>query len=128
MEETKERFGHWAVLELLGHVRLGGYITEEPLFGVNMGRIDIPGAGKTMTTQYFGGSSVYRLTPCTEEVARAVAAQCQPTPIHRWELPKLDAPRSVADFVCSCDCPCEETVSGPDVVCDDCEAGEHNDD
>lgn len=84
--EQKERFGQWGVLELMGHVRLGGYITEEPLFGTNMGRIDIPGENAAMTTQYFGGSSVYRLTPCTEEIARAIAKSVTPVPVYEWDL------------------------------------------
>lgn len=32
----------WAILELMGHVRLVGRISEEERFGTKMGRIDIP--------------------------------------------------------------------------------------
>lgn len=46
------------------------------------------------TTQYFSGSSIYRLTPTTEEIARGVAAKSQPQPVHRWELP---APAATGD-------------------------------
>jgi hypothetical protein len=78
----------WGILELMGHVRLGGRITEEERFGSKMGRIDIPNKDGGFTTQFFGGSSVYRLTPTSEEAARHVALNCQPTPVHSWELPK----------------------------------------
>ena len=77
----------WGVLELMGHVRLAGRITEEERFGGKLGRIDVPN-GDVFTTQYFNASSIYRLTPTSEEAARAVAANCQPTPVHQWELPK----------------------------------------
>lgn len=109
-----DAFEVWAVLELMGHVKLAGKVTEEERFGSKMGRIDIPGivpcglldseshkiapdacpqcAGtgtvERFSTQYFSGSSIYRLTPVTEEVARAVAANHKPQPISPWELPR----------------------------------------
>jgi hypothetical protein len=39
-------------------------------------------------TQFYGGSSIYCLTPTTEEVARGVATRARPTPVHAWELPR----------------------------------------
>ncbi len=116
----------WGVLELMGHVRVAGRITEEERFGGKLGRIDIPkrpdpacvceGTGKIgegdaahecgictagFTTQYFNAASIYRLTPTTEEAARAVAQSCQPSPVHTWELPRPALPH-VAD---ECDDP-----------------------
>lgn len=81
-----ESFDSWAVLELMGHVRMAGRVTEEERFGVKMGRIDVP-KDDGFTTVYFGGGSVYRMTPTTEEIARAVATRSQPAPVHRYELP-----------------------------------------
>ncbi len=92
MSEDKQGFDGWAILELMGHVRLAGRITEESHFGVALGRIDIPtAAGDGYTTQYFGGASIYRLTPTTEEIARSVAAHSQPRPVQSWELPRPQA-------------------------------------
>jgi hypothetical protein len=89
MSEQDKGFDGWAILELMGHVRLAGRVTEESHFGVALGRIDIPtAAGDGYTTQYFGGASIYRLTPTTEEIARSVAAHSQPRPVQSWELPK----------------------------------------
>lgn len=88
MSEQPNTFDSWAIVELMGHVRLAGRVTEESHFGAALGRIDIPTAGG-FVTQYFGGSSVYRITPTTEEIARAVAAHNQPQPAHRWELPQV---------------------------------------
>jgi hypothetical protein len=86
--EVKEGFDSWAIVELMGHVRIAGRVTEEERFGCKMGRIDIPGPDGQFVTQYFGGSSVYRVTPTTEEIARAVAVRNQPEPVHQWEMPK----------------------------------------
>lgn len=83
---TVESFDQWAILELMGHVRLAGRVTEEEHFGTKLGRIDIP-SGDGFTTQYFSGGSIYRLTPTTEAIARRVAQSNQPQPVHRWELP-----------------------------------------
>ena len=88
---VNDNFGTWAVLELMGHVKLAGFVTEEELFGSNMGRIDIPDEEGESVTQYFGGHTVYRLTPVTEEVARAFAARNRPRPVHVYEL-QLPAP------------------------------------
>jgi len=88
MNETQiPKFQEWCVVELMGHVRMAGLVTEVELFGSKQGRIDIPN-GDGFVTQYFNGSSLYRLTPTTEEIARAVAISNQPEPVHRWELPK----------------------------------------
>lgn len=84
--EDKTGYDGWAILELMGHVRLAGRVTEESHFGVAIGRIDIP-TNDGYTTQYFGGSSIYRLTPTTEEIARSVALHNQPMPVRTWELP-----------------------------------------
>lgn len=83
----------WAIVELMGHVRMAGRLTEEEHFGAKLGRLDIPD-GFGFKTQFFGGSSVYRITPCTEEVARLVAKKTDVAPVHAWELPKLTAPGS----------------------------------
>lgn len=97
----------WAILELLGHRRLGGIVSEETLAGVGMIRIDIPpaavaeGQTETFTTQYYSPSALYCLTPCEEPTARAFAARNQPMPVQRWELKSLpeavDAPWNEAD-------------------------------
>jgi hypothetical protein len=86
-EEIQSGFKQWCIVELLGHVRIAGLVTEVELFGSKQGRIDIPN-GDGFVTQYFNGSSLYRLTPVSEEIARAVAASNQPEPVHRWEMPK----------------------------------------
>jgi hypothetical protein len=83
-------FAGFAIVELMGHVRVAGWVTEEELFGTKLGRVDIPDVTADLTggarptevhaTQYFNGSALYRLTPCDEATARSVAAQFQPRP------------------------------------------------
>jgi len=85
----------WAVVELLGHVKLAGRLSEEEKFGAKMGRLDIP-ASDGFTTQFFGGASVYRITPVTEAVARQVAGRNQPAPVSPWDYPKQLAGHAAA--------------------------------
>ena len=88
--------GFWAVVELMGHVKMAGLVTEEERFGAKLGRIDIPegNEGQEAFTQYFGGSSVYRITPTTEELARQMAVSWRPRPITVFDLktvPQLES-------------------------------------
>lgn len=87
METPKtEDFKQWCILELMGHRRLAGLVSEETRFGTSLCRIDIPGPEGKFVTQYYGGSSIYGLTPTTEEVARAFAQNNAPAPVSRWDL------------------------------------------
>lgn len=84
-------FEGWAILELMGHRRLGGYVQEATIAGGTFLRIDVPAEqeGTKPATQFYSPSSVYCLTPTTEETARALAKLAQPAPVQRWELPRL---------------------------------------
>lgn len=87
---SAETFKGWAILELMGHRRLAGYVTEEEIAGAGMIRIDVPGEdGEMVATQYYSPSALYCLSPVTEELARAVARNNQPTPVTRYELPPV---------------------------------------
>ena len=59
----------WAIAEVMGHQRHVGRISEETIAGVPMLRVDQPRGDEYVTT-YLAGSSLFRLTPCTEAVAR----------------------------------------------------------
>jgi len=78
IEDQSTAIDCWACLELMGHVMTYGRITEEEHFGQKLGRIEIPTGEDAFLTQWFGGSSVYRITPCTEEVARRAAGYRRP--------------------------------------------------
>jgi hypothetical protein len=99
-------FEGWAILELMGHRRLGGYVSEATVAGAGFLRIDVPGddsgadPDSMVASQFYSPSSVYCLTPVTEAMARAVAARNRPEPVQRWELP---APKAEAVRVETCD-------------------------
>jgi hypothetical protein len=89
MSEERSVFEGWAILELMGHRRLGGFVQEQEIAGHGFLRIDVPGEnGNGDASQFYSPGSVYCLTPTTEAMARAVARHNQPQPVSRWELPK----------------------------------------
>jgi hypothetical protein len=89
--EAKEVLG-WCIMELMGHRRLAGYVTEQEIAGSGFIRIDVPAEGEEVAAvQFYAPASVYAITPTTEDVARKVAAQSRPAPVSRWELPAAQA-------------------------------------
>lgn len=85
--QEQTTFEGWAVLELMGHRRLVGKLSEATIAGASFLRIDIPGADGQETTQFYAPSAVYAITPTTEELARRAASLNTVAPINRWELP-----------------------------------------
>jgi hypothetical protein len=88
---TGEAFKQWAILELMGHRKLAGLVSEESRFGTVMCRIDVPGPDGKSVTQ------CYAVTPVTEQVARAFAAKSSPAPVQRWELQLPEKTGSITD-------------------------------
>jgi hypothetical protein len=88
-------FEGWAIVELMGHRRLAGYVTETQIAGQGFIRLDVPGylytdptgaqAERDQVTQFYAPAAVYAITPTTEELARAVRSR--PAPVHAFELP-----------------------------------------
>lgn len=99
-----DSFSEWAILELMGHRRLAGMVTEATLAGGAFVRIDVfTDADRAIATQYYSPAAVYCITPTTEQMAREVAKREQPRPVERWELPPPEASPGVRRCrVCGC--------------------------
>lgn len=98
MSEKTDAIEGWAILELMGHRRLGGFVREEEIAGAAFVRIDVPAAdGGEPYTQFYSPSAVYCITPTTEETGRAVAESYKPAPVQRWELPLLESRNPITD-------------------------------
>jgi hypothetical protein len=82
-------FDEWAVLELMGHRRLAGKVTDAVIGGGAFLRIDIPRKDGSNMTQFYSPGAVYCITPTTENIAREVAKQSEPDPVYLWEFPQL---------------------------------------
>jgi hypothetical protein len=88
-----DAFESWAILELMGHRRLAGLVSEATIAGGTFLRIDVPEVnGQAAVTQFYSPSAVYAISPCSEDVARAVAANSRPAPVSAFELPARATP------------------------------------
>jgi hypothetical protein len=89
MAET-QTFDHWCIVELFGHQRTAGRVRPAE-FPAGHVRLEIPAtSGHEAMTQILNPQAIYRLTPTTEALATAFAAECRPVPVSRWELPAAD--------------------------------------
>lgn len=85
-------FEGWAIVELMGHRKLAGRVSEQPIAGASLLRIDVPGEGDAVVaTQFYSPAAIYCITPTTEAIARQVANSYQPAPVSPWELTQRPA-------------------------------------
>ncbi len=98
MSETKEKFEHWCLVELMGHVRFAGFVTEQVIAGQGLIRIDVPAVNDQQEfTTFKGPSAIYSITPVTKEIAVALATSFRSRPVHEYDLPTLKTPQIGAD-------------------------------
>ena len=73
--------GDYCIVELFGHTTLVGRFAEVERFGTKMLAIEPLFNGMMLDPVFHGGASIYRLTPCSAEIA----FKRQPT--QSYELP-----------------------------------------
>ncbi len=133
MDESKHRKenglnsgGEWMMVELLGHNRIAGFVTEEQRFGQVLLRIDIPTEidfeSKKMefTTQFYGTHALYCATPIREADAIQLAESLRPKPFDKFDLHR-EANRSLTQLT-ECE-NCGEDLT----VCPKCDHDHKND-
>jgi hypothetical protein len=81
-----EKFEHWGIVELMGHQRASGRLTEEVIGGANLLRVDVPTDAHNFRTVYYGASAIYALHITDEEAARKMAARSGARPPFAYEI------------------------------------------
>lgn len=88
----QEKFETWALVELFGHNRIVGLVTEQAVGGASFIRVDVPDAdGQTRFTRLFGAAAIYAINPVEKAVAIQLAQRCGAARVQAYELPQLPA-------------------------------------
>lgn len=94
-DPARTKFDSWCILEIMGHARYAGRVTEEQIGGASFIRIDVPyvGEGNRSFTKFFSPGSIFSITPCEEDTARAAAKafRCEPYAVFdmkNWTAPE----------------------------------------
>lgn len=114
MPEQHPPFESWAIVEMLGHKKLAGFVTEQSIAGAALIRVDVPATPEDTrfnttypaTAEYsklIGVGSIYAITPCTEDAARRAARELEryndPLPVSIPEQRRLATATVDADTV-----------------------------
>ena len=116
----KSTFESWAIVEVMGHRQFAGLVTEQTIGGASFVCVDVPevkadGEDLPAFTKILGAGSIYAISPCSEETARAFAAQGRQRSFSLYDAPRLPAPLDRTDRICrGCgnvieDCTCRDT-------------------
>lgn len=116
--EQQQKFEQWCIVELFGHTKLAGLVSEQSIGGAMFVRVDVPevqreaSSGKIVNGQYeeqkytetiaqftrfFGANAIYSITPTSEAIARAMAQRIATRPVAAFELPQLKALNAPAE-------------------------------
>lgn len=112
VKDTSGAYEAWALVEVMGHRRLAGKVTEVNLFGSKMMRVEIPEVdGIPAHEQILSGSAIFAFTPVGVEAARALAATIKHMPFDPWLLAPSQRPLLTDDQI-------REAISGswPDLA------------
>lgn len=86
----------WGIVELMGHQRTAGRLSERSIAGSNLLQVDVPLSDTEFRTVFYGGSAIYALHPTDEASARLMARSLGARPVYQYDLDRqarLEAPR-----------------------------------
>jgi hypothetical protein len=86
----QEKFETWAILELFGHQKLAGLVSEHVIAGAAFIRVDVP---ETPTqppfTRFLNASAIYAINPVDKDTAGVIADNLGKKPIDAWDIKKV---------------------------------------
>lgn len=85
-----EKYQEWAIVDLFGHQRVAGRVSEQQIGGTSFVRVDVP---RTMAaapfTKLYGPGAIYSITITDEETAMAAARYCEAVPMDQWTIREM---------------------------------------
>lgn len=89
-----ELLDFWAIVEIFGHQRIAGKLTQQNVGASALFRIDVPETKRAHAfTRFYSPGAIYSISPVTEEIARMLAEKIDCGPINAWDMRQLRAPR-----------------------------------
>ena len=85
-EAPSSELKSWALVELFGHQRIVGFLSQQTFGTGVLFRVDVPDLlkeGKAVRvgfTRYFGLSAIYSITPVSEEIVKQLLPSIDGTP------------------------------------------------
>lgn len=87
MEESQQKFEQWAIVDVMGHQRYVGRVTEQVIAGQGFVRVDIPKTSEVEAwTKLIGTASIYAITPVDKDIALQMAERAKEKPIEAYQL------------------------------------------
>lgn len=87
---SADSFDQWCVIELFGHQRLAGLVTEATIGGCQFLRVDVPQVGERPAfTKLLGQGAIYGATIVSEAVARGIIEGLRSDPVNIYDIPAL---------------------------------------
>lgn len=91
--EEQAKFEQWAIVELMGHTTIAGYVTEQSIAGAALLRIDVPAVGNQAGfTKFVSAGAIFSISPTTQEIAERAAQRLSARPVDLY----LVAPPALA--------------------------------
>lgn len=86
MNQQDEKKEFWAIVSLMGHQQLAGFLDEYTMGGCSFLRLTVPETAKQpQWSRLFKDNSIYAIDPCTEDVARWKAERLNVAPVTVWD-------------------------------------------
>lgn len=88
--EQNQSFDQWAILEVLGHQKYAGKVSSQSIAGASMLLLEVPEVKNEEVTlpafqKFFNTSSIYCVTPVSEDYAMRMAEQLSKHPIEGYD-------------------------------------------
>lgn len=97
----KQSFEQWAIVEIFGHQKIAGKVTEQTIGGCAFVRVDVPDLPERTVDDYgtprlnppvagytklYGNGAIYAITFVDEAIAKATAASLRVMPVDSYTL------------------------------------------